>query len=114
LRLSDFPEPIVAHEQVTVFTEDIPVGDAIAHHLPFIAHAARLLAGDEEDLADDLYQSARECLWKHDPSRYSADDEAYIRSVIYSTMLHARRKELRRRMIPLTGRIRRLTMGDGP
>ncbi|MFL5615413.1 MAG: sigma factor [Gemmatimonadaceae bacterium] len=64
---------------------------AITHFDGRLRRAAEKLARGNLDLAEDLYQVAITQLWEHDPSRFDADDEAYLWTAMVNRMLMARR-----------------------
>ena len=96
--------PEVADAQVRAHTGDDAYREALRRHMPYIVQWARLLAREEEDLAEELFQVGRIALWKHDPSRYAEEHDAFVRQRIGSALLHARRWEVNRRRVPLVDR----------
>ena len=61
--------------------------------------AARLIAGGDNDAAEDLYQVATAELWELDPARFEPDDDAYLWQAMMKRMLKAHRDDRRRNPI---------------
>ena len=61
--------------------------------------AARLIAGADKDVAEDLYQVAIAELWELDPARFDADDDAYLWQAMMKRMLKTHRDDMRRNPI---------------
>jgi DNA-directed RNA polymerase specialized sigma24 family protein len=65
---------------------------AIAHFNGRLRRAARAIADDDADLAEDLYQAAITQLWELDPARFDEDDEPYLWRSMVNQMLKGRRE----------------------
>jgi DNA-directed RNA polymerase specialized sigma24 family protein len=72
---------------------------AIARFERRLWRAARLIAGGDTDVAEDLYQVAIAELWELDPARFDHDDDGYLWRAMIKRMLKAKRDDARRHPI---------------
>ena len=52
----------------------------------WVRRAARRLAKDDDDLADDIHQEAAILLWEMDPSRFDERSRSYVARTLYRRM----------------------------
>jgi DNA-directed RNA polymerase specialized sigma24 family protein len=90
------PEPrrfAVARRQRHIFAEGLGFSLAAERQMQFLRRAARVFAGGDPDLAEDMVQEALIELWDLDFSRFDADDDRELRKVLIGRMRFVKARE---------------------
>ena len=90
------PEPrrfAVARRQRHVFAEGRGFALAAERQMQFLRRAARVFAGGDPDLAEDMVQEALIELWDRDFSRFDASDDRELRKVLMERMRFVKARE---------------------
>jgi hypothetical protein len=85
--------PAVARRQRDVFGEGRGYAAAAARQLQFLRRAARVFAGGDPDLAEDMVEEALIELWDRDFTRFDAADDRELRKVLMERMRFAKMRE---------------------
>jgi DNA-directed RNA polymerase specialized sigma24 family protein len=78
---------------------EVALERAVARFERRLWRAARLIAGGDSDVAEDLYQVAITELWELDPARFDREDDGYLWQAMMKRMLKAQRDDARRNPI---------------
>jgi DNA-directed RNA polymerase specialized sigma24 family protein len=90
------PEPrrfAVARRQRHIFAEGLGFALAAERQMQFLRRAARVFAGGDPDLAEDMVQEALIELWDRDFSRFDASDDRELRKVLMERMRFVKARE---------------------